>query len=195
MNKLESIFALAMKVFTGACFVLIVVLVVANIIARGAANAPDVLFAGPDWSVPFARAVMHFLKGLSASWFDEITQLLTAWMVFIGAAALWRERAHFRAEIVDTILKGRAGQVLGLGVTLFSLIFFLVMTYYGIVLAERITTSSSILQWPRAWWIASVPAGGAIMVLYCAYDLVAGLIGLATGRDLARRATVKEVKA
>lgn len=186
MRQLEAYFARAMKAFAGLCFVAIVALVVINVVARGAANLPDGFFGGPDWLVPILHWVADFLFDLSASWFEEITQLLTGWMVFIGAAALWREKKHFRAEIIDTLLSRRATRYIVLCTTIFSLIFLLVLTYYGWVLVERTTTTSSILQWPREWWLASVPVGAAIMALYSIYDLVTGLIGLVTGRDLSR---------
>ncbi len=191
MRQLEEYFALAMKVFAGLCFVFIVALVVINVVARGAANLPDGFFAGPDWLVPILHSVADFLFGLSASWFEEITQLLTGWMVFIGAAALWREKKHFRAEIIDTLLSRRATRYIVLGTTIFSLIFLLVLTYYGWVLVERTTTTSSILQWPREWWLVSVPVGAAIMALYSLWDLAAGLAGIVTGRDLERQAGQK----
>ena len=46
------------------------------------------------------RAVPVF----SMSGYDEIIELLMAWLTFLGAAALWREGALFRVELLELVL-------------------------------------------------------------------------------------------
>jgi TRAP-type C4-dicarboxylate transport system permease small subunit len=99
-------------------------------------------------------------------------ELAFAWMTFLGAAVLWRRRAHFRVDLVPTMLAGtRAGQFLEIGLSLVSLLFLLVFTYEGAVLTLRTAIPSPILALPKALWYLAMPIAGALMVVYTLRDL------------------------
>src|SRR5215204_677133 len=45
------------------------------------------------------------LGGLgSPAWSDEIVEFMLAWLIFIGAAGLWRRGEHFRVDLVDQMM-------------------------------------------------------------------------------------------
>lgn len=55
-------------------------------------------------------------KGLNRpiEWSDEIVERAFAWMVFMGAAVLWRNNEHFRVQWLPNKLEGKAsGKALG----------------------------------------------------------------------------------
>jgi TRAP-type C4-dicarboxylate transport system permease small subunit len=119
-----------------------------------------------------ALVLIRFMPLFSLGWADEIVELVFAWMTFLGAAVLWRRRAHFRVDLVPNMLAGtRTGQLLEIGLSLISLLFLLVFTYEGTVLTLRTATPSPILAWPKALWYLAMPIGGALMVLYTLRDL------------------------
>ena len=105
------------------------------------------------------------------AWLDEVVEALFAWMVFIGAAALWRDGEHFRVDW----LEGRAGRAgaraLRVLVGLLAAAFLFAMTWKGIDLASRSRAVTPILGWPVAWTYAAIPVSGAIMLAYTARDL------------------------
>jgi TRAP-type C4-dicarboxylate transport system permease small subunit len=73
LNLLRGVdrFVLALlKAFTILCFILLTLLISANVLVR-------------------------FFPVVSLHWFDEIIELLYAYLVFYGAAALWITREHF----------------------------------------------------------------------------------------------------
>jgi len=41
---------------------------------------------------------VRFVPITSLGWSDEIVEWAFAWMVFMGAAALWRDNEHFRVQ-------------------------------------------------------------------------------------------------
>lgn len=116
--------------------------------------------------------LIRFVPLFSLGWADEIVEMAFAWMTFLGAAVLWRSRSHFRVDLIPNMLAGtRAGQALEIGLSLTSLLFFLVFTYEGAVLTLRTVTPSPILAWPKALWYMIMPFAGFIMIGYTLRDL------------------------
>lgn len=146
-SALERRFAQFMRIIASLCFLGIAVVVLFNILSR-------------------------FAPGLSAQWFEEITELLASWMVFIGAAALWRDKDHFRVAMLDDLLRGRSRQFFHFAAAAISLAFLVILARFGAELVFRTATVSPILQWPRAWWFVSVPIAATIMSLYTAANIV-----------------------
>ena len=116
--------------------------------------------------------LIRFVPLFSLGWADEIVEMAFAWMTFLGAAVLWRSRSHFRVDLIPNMLAGtRAGQALEIGLSLMSLLFFLVFTYEGAVLTLRTVMPSPILAWPKALWYMIMPIAGLIMIGYTLRDL------------------------
>jgi len=147
LGKVDRGLAEGMRVACIAAFVVLIVLVTTLILIR-------------------------FVPLLSLGWADEIVEMAFAWITFLGAAVLWRNRSHFRVDLVPNMLAGtRFGQSLEIGLSLMSLLFFLVFTYEGGVLTLRTTMPSPILAWPKALWYMIMPIAGLIMIGYTFRDL------------------------
>lgn len=120
------------------------------------------------------------------AWFDEIVQGLFAWMVFMGAAALWREGEHFRVDWLETKLgTGPAGTALSIVVTFLSLGLLVAMTCYGYDLTARSRALTPILKMPTGLFYAAIPISGAVMVLYSLRDLWTAFMKLTARKDVA----------
>ena len=119
-----------------------------------------------------AGVLVRFLPFASMGWADEIIELAFAWLVFLGAAALWRDRTHFRVDLLPIKLgNSKAGLRLEIGLALLALGFFLVFTYQGGWVSYRATDRSPILELPRYLWYGVMPLAGAIIVGYTIRDL------------------------
>ena len=46
-----------------------------------------------------AGIFVRFVPISSMGWADELIEMGFAWMVFLGATVLWKERTHFRVDI------------------------------------------------------------------------------------------------
>jgi TRAP-type transport system small permease protein len=125
------------------------------------------------WIIVTAIVLFRFLPIFSMGWSDEIVELLFAWMVFMGAAELCRQRKHFVVDLIPNMIAGtRTGQVQGIVIQLLALAFLLVFTYEGAILAIRATDRSPIFEYPKTLWYMSVPISGIIMVVYTIRDLI-----------------------
>jgi TRAP-type C4-dicarboxylate transport system permease small subunit len=116
---------------------------------------------------------VRFIPFFSMGWADEVIEWAFAWMVFLGTAVLWRERTHFRVDLIPNWLAGsRAGHILEIFLSLLSLVFFLVFTYEAGVLTMRTTDNSPILDLPKAFWYVIMPISGAAIIGYTVRDLM-----------------------
>jgi TRAP-type C4-dicarboxylate transport system permease small subunit len=119
-----------------------------------------------------AGVIVRFVPVFSMGWADEIVEFGFAWMVFLGAAALWRGRSHFRVDLLPLRLAStRGGPILGIILSLLALIFFLVFTYQGSVLSIKATDRSPILELPRYLWYGVIPLSGMVIIGYTIRDL------------------------
>jgi TRAP-type transport system small permease protein len=119
-----------------------------------------------------AGVFARFVPFMSMGWLDEIVELAFAWMIFLGVAALWRERSHFFVEMTLKWLAGRSsGQKLEILLNFLSLVFLLFFAYEGVVLTSRVTDRSAILEIPKALFYIVMPIAGFLMVGYTFRDL------------------------
>jgi TRAP-type C4-dicarboxylate transport system permease small subunit len=124
------------------------------------------------WVLISAGVFVRFVPISSMGWADEIVELAFAWMVFLGAAALWRDRTHFRVELIPHLLRGtKAERSLETFLEILSLVFLLVFTSVGGMLTLRATDRSPILEYPRWIFYLVLPVSGAIMIGYTVRDL------------------------
>jgi TRAP-type C4-dicarboxylate transport system permease small subunit len=117
--------------------------------------------------------VISRLLGLfSMSWFDEIVELLFAWLVFLGAAALWREHDHFRVDWLDQKISALSmSRLINILLIVISLAFLVLMTWHGYQLVIRSQALTPIIQFPVKVLYASIPVAGFIMCIYSLRDL------------------------
>ena len=119
-----------------------------------------------------AVVFVRFVPLTSMGWTDEVIEFAFAWMVFLCAAGLWRQRTHFRVEVVTDWLRGsKSGRVLEILLGIISLVFLLVFTYEGCLLAIKATDRSPIFELPKTLWYLSLPIAGVIMFGYTIRDL------------------------
>jgi len=142
LSNLDRTLAFTMRSLCVVCIVLLLALLTGNVLFR-------------------------FAPIMSMGWYDEIVEMLFAWLVFIGAAALWRENSHFRVEWLSSKLGNRtAGHVLGVIVELISLFFLAVMTYQGLRLTLLANDWTPILKLPKRLLYLDIPIAGSLMIAY-----------------------------
>jgi TRAP-type C4-dicarboxylate transport system permease small subunit len=121
----------------------------------------------------------RYVIGSTFTWYDEIARLLFVWIVFLGAAVGVRRTAHFRLHLlVDRFPPGlrRAADVFGV----------LVLMGFGLVLIQQGWKLVELGQFQRTpvmglskqYVYLSVPAGGALIILYSLPHLWRALRGI-----------------
>jgi TRAP-type C4-dicarboxylate transport system permease small subunit len=146
-TRAEALLGWLLRAFCIACLVVLTLLLVANIVNRATG-----LF--------------------SMNWFDETVATVFAWLVFIGACALWREREHFVIGLLADALRGRQlERVHRIAVALAGLLFAVVLMAYGALFVSRTTATTPVLELPQAWAYACLPLAGLLMTLYALRDV------------------------
>jgi len=139
-------------------------------------RAIPVLCLAALFVILFGNVLSRYFAIWSIAWFDEIVEALFAWMVFVGAAALWRENEHFRIDFLEDLLvvtgAVRGARALRILIALLSLAFLVGMAWKGWDLAARSRAVTPILGVPVAYVYASIPISAAIMSVYSLVDVL-----------------------
>jgi len=149
-KKIDSKILLILKIITITCIILIACLVVANIFMR--------------------RNEIESLR-ISLHWFDEIIELLYAYLVFYGAAALWMSKEHFKVGnwLSKWIKNEKLNQIYKIILEFIVLCFAVIFFYYSYQLAfvSHISKElSNAFQIPKMIFYSCMPISGLIMVIY-----------------------------
>jgi len=157
LRSFDRVLAAVMQALIVGCFVALFVVVGGNIIGR--------------------TTTLY-----SVAWLGEVVEGLFAWLVFFGAAAIWREHGHFRVDWLENHLTaGRSRAGLALVIHCISLGFLGVMTWQGWLLTVRSGASTPILSLPTALFYVAIPVSGALMIGYTLVDVARTLRTLRTG--------------
>lgn len=129
-----------------------------------------------------AVVLIRFIPIAKLSWSDEVIEWLMASLIFIAAAALWRENDHFKIETVAQLLAGtQFGRIFALVLEILTGIFLFYFALYSLDLTLSVGRTSPILSWPMTWWYAPMPIAGFIMVAYSIRNIVQGFRAVAEG--------------
>ncbi|MEQ8899355.1 MAG: TRAP transporter small permease [Roseovarius sp.] len=119
----------------------------------------------------FVNVVARTFQLAGFAWFDEIVQGLFAWMVFVGAAALWRDKGHFQVLWLVESLSPAPARALRILIILLGLCFICVMAWHGALLTQKARALTPILGLPTSLFYAAIPISGAVMIVYSLADL------------------------
>jgi TRAP-type transport system small permease protein len=129
-----------------------------------------------------ANVLVRFVPVVSLHWFDEIVEMLYAYLIFYGAAALWITREHFSLGdwIGATILKKSRTRylyraVLEVLVLIFAAIFF----YYSLRLTILARDVTNVFAIPKSILYSCMPVAGAIMIIYSIRNCVGEIMRIA----------------
>lgn len=131
-----------------------------------------ILCLGGLFTLLFVNVIARIFRLAGLAWFDEIVEGMFAWMVFLGAAALWRRNDHFAVDWLPLLLPGRGRWLLEKIGTALSCSFLLAMTWYGADLTLKANAMTPILKLPTALFYAAIPISGAIMLVHSLVRLV-----------------------
>ncbi len=133
----------------------------------------------------FGNVLVRWLGVFSMAWFDEIVEMAFAWMVFFGAAALYRRGEHFRVDWLDERLmsRPRLRNTVLIVVSLISLLFLGYLLFYGWRLVARTNDVTPIFAISRRILYIGIPISASLMVIYEVIRLVERFVDLATGNS------------
>ena len=145
-----------LKFITIVCFVFVTILVSANVFVR-------------------------FVPVASLHWFDEIIEMLYAYLVFYGAAALWISREHFSVGnwIGNRMIHhANARHLYRLVLEAVVLIFAWIFFYYSLRLTSLALDVTNVFAIPKSVLYSCMPVAGGIMIIYSARNMIVEIVPL-----------------
>jgi TRAP-type C4-dicarboxylate transport system permease small subunit len=142
-------------------------------------------FYGYVVTVIFVEVVRRFVLSYSSIWGEETARYTFIYLVWIGAAAAVRDRAHIRIDVLLTILPPRLyAAVLLLGDVLMAcfaaVVFYFSMKFF--LTSLQYSSALEGLRIARAWVLFAVPFGFALIMLRVAQSIVRDVTDLRAGR-------------
>ncbi len=125
----------------------------------------------------------RFVPIFSFGWFDEIVEMVFAYFVFFGSAALWREREHFRVCLVPDTLKGKWKRFIDIVIEGCGVLFFFILLVYSIELTLRATDQTPIFKMSKRILYLCVPVSSFVMLIYAILSFVSRLKGKPDDRE------------
>lgn len=103
---------------------------------------------------------------LSAAWTEELARYVLIWIVFLGAGIGCRKRQLISLEFVVRWLPSLPGQgIVHLGL-LACIGFFALLISVGLAFMDLgAVETSPVMQIPKSWVYAAMPAGAGLMIL------------------------------
>src|SRR4030042_6420035 len=128
-----------------------------------------------------ANVFVRFVPIASLHWFDEIIELVYAYLVFYGAAALWITRGHISVGdwIGEKIIKNlRARHFYRMILELLVLFFVAIFFYYSLRLTLLALDVTNVFAIHKQVLYSCLPLSGAIMVIYTIRNITVQTIGM-----------------
>lgn len=149
LKTIDKVILTALKGITIISFILLTILISANVFVR-------------------------FFPVASLHWFDEIIELLYAYLVFYGAAALWISCEHFGVGdwIERRIRNLRTRYAYAMIIECLVLCFALVFFYYSLRLTVLARDVTNVFAMPKRILYSCLPVSGTIMIIYSIRNIV-----------------------
>lgn len=123
----------------------------------------------------------------SSVWGEEIVRYSFIYLVWIGAAAAVRERAHIRIDVIFEFCSMRVKALLYLFGDLVMLVvscFALYYTWETLMVSLRFGSVSHGLRVPMTWFISAVPIGFCLLLYRLQQSIRRDLSDLLHGRPV-----------
>ncbi len=146
LNKVDMVSTAVFKNISLICMVVLFLLLAGNVLVR-------------------------FIPLVSMGWFDEIIEMSFVWMVFSGAAVLWRDSQHFQIDFLLKKVQGRFRGVLLVFIDIVSLTFFSILLYNGTKLTILARALTPIIKMPKRVLYSCIPLAAIYLVIYTIRNL------------------------
>lgn len=133
----------------------------------------------------FIEVVRRFLLLYSSVWGEETARYAFIYLVWIGASAAVRERAHIRIDVITHMLPPRGAAMLYLFGDLLTLALACFAIYWSldpVMVSLKFENVTDGLRIVRAWFLIAVPLGFSMMVVRLIQSIVQDLGDFRAGR-------------
>lgn len=117
--------------------------------------------------VTLAAVWWRYVLNSPISWIEQVSNMLFIWMVFVGAAILYRQKLHIAVDFALAWVPDRLKEAANWAIEGMNLAFILVLFWSSLTLAiDVLPNTTGALDITPAWYYFSAPVACAMMVLY-----------------------------
>lgn len=151
-KSIDNKIVIFLKIMTISCFVLLSILVSIRVFNR-------------------------FIPIISTNWSDEVIELLYAWLVFYGIAAIFQSNSLIRITFLLSKIKNLKKLHL-YNIFLEILMFGFIVIYFieSLKLTIKANDVTSILAFPKRLSYSCMPIGGLFLIIYSIRNIVQQII-------------------
>lgn len=138
-------------------------------------------------AVVFIEVIRRFVLSYSSVWGEEAARYAFVYLVWIGASAAIKERAHIRIDVIFQIVPKAVIPYLYLFGEFATLMFAFVALYYStesVFSSIRFDTLTSGLRINQAWFTAAVPIGFTLIIIRLFQRIFRDISDIRAGRDV-----------
>lgn len=144
--------------------------------AVGISHTSDVLEYGTTYLVAalsallvvtmFVGVIYRYVLNDALQWTEEVAGFTMGWLVFTGAAVLYRSNGHPSCAILTSRLRGNARWLVEAIAETGAGIYLLIMIGAGLELMVHPEPNSAVLAISYKWAYASIPISGLVMLIH-----------------------------
>ena len=136
--------------------------------------------------VIFIEVVRRFVLLYSSIWGEETARFAFIFLVWIGAAAAVRERAHIRIDVILHYLPPRGVALVYLFGDLLTGVLACLAIYWSldpVLVSIKFGNVTDGLRVVRAWFLIAVPLGFTVLMVRLVQSILRDLSDLRAGRQ------------
>jgi TRAP-type C4-dicarboxylate transport system permease small subunit len=116
----------------------------------------------------FANVLSRYVLHSSIAFTDELTVMAFVWVSMIGAAVAYKRASHMSMSFVQDQFSKKNQAWFALFSMICSVVFLAILVFYGVLLVKKqimLGYKTPSLRLPGAFQSASIPVGGAFMLI------------------------------
>lgn len=135
--------------------------------------------------VIFIEVIRRFVFSYSSVWGEETARYAFVYLVWIGAAAAVRDRAHIRIDVITHLVGERGAALLYIFSDLLTGILALFALFWSmdpVLTSFKFHSVTDGLRILRVWFLVAVPFGFSIILLRVVQSLIRDVGNFRAGR-------------
>ncbi|NNF48125.1 MAG: TRAP transporter small permease [Desulfofustis sp.] len=133
------------------------------------------LLGGSMTAIVIIQVFSRYALNHSLFWSEELARYLLVWLTFVGATVAYHRSMHPGVDVVFKRLQRKNRRRIRLLVHLISLVFFLILIWYGCNFAYFIRAQTTpALSLPKWLVFSIIPLSGLLFTLHCLAFLYRG---------------------
>lgn len=131
----------------------------------------------------FGNVILRYAFNSPIQWAEEFSRYAFIWVVFLGAAACSKRKAHIAIDALILLAPPRLRQCLAFVVQGVVLVLTAAVAYFGWVLCRLATQATSTLNIPQYVVYLVVPFSAALIFVHTAIDVYRDVKACFAGRE------------